>query len=62
MNLGWKLASTIHGKAPADLLDSYHTERHPIGTQVLEWSRAQVATAIRIAATSMKLPLAGLYV
>lgn len=43
MNLGWKLAATIHGKAPAALLDSYHTERHPIGAQVLDWSRAQVA-------------------
>ncbi|SEW45132.1 2-polyprenyl-6-methoxyphenol hydroxylase [Chitinophaga arvensicola] len=43
MNLGWKLANTIHGKASADLLDSYHTERYPIGAQVLDWSRAQVA-------------------
>lgn len=43
MNLGWKLAATIHEKAPEGLLDSYHTERHPIGAQVLDWSRAQVA-------------------
>ncbi|MDO7845730.1 FAD-dependent monooxygenase [Hymenobacter sp. M29] len=43
MNLGWKLAATIHGQAPAGLLDSYFTERHPIGAQVLNWSRAQVA-------------------
>lgn len=43
MNLGWKLAATIHRKAPEGLLDSYHTERHPIGAQVLDWSRAQVA-------------------
>lgn len=43
MNLGWKLATTIHGKAPEGLLDSYHAERHPIGEQVLDWSRAQVA-------------------
>ncbi|MBO2012871.1 FAD-dependent monooxygenase [Hymenobacter negativus] len=43
LNLGWKLAATIHGQAPAGLLDSYHTERHPIGAQVLDWSRAQVA-------------------
>ncbi|WP_151085844.1 FAD-dependent monooxygenase [Hymenobacter baengnokdamensis] len=43
LNLGWKLAATIHGTAPAGLLDSYHTERHPIGAQVLDWSRAQVA-------------------
>jgi 2-polyprenyl-6-methoxyphenol hydroxylase-like FAD-dependent oxidoreductase len=43
MNLGWKLAGTIHGKAPEGLLDSYQTERHPIGVQVLDWSRAQAA-------------------
>jgi len=42
MNLGWKLAATIHGKAPEGLLDSYYAERHPIGEQVLDWSRAQV--------------------
>jgi 2-polyprenyl-6-methoxyphenol hydroxylase-like FAD-dependent oxidoreductase len=43
MNLGWKLAATIREKAPEGLLDSYYTERHPIGAQVLDWSRAQVA-------------------
>jgi 2-polyprenyl-6-methoxyphenol hydroxylase-like FAD-dependent oxidoreductase len=43
MNLGWKLAATIQNKAPEGLLDSYQTERHPIGAQVLDWSRAQVA-------------------
>jgi 2-polyprenyl-6-methoxyphenol hydroxylase-like FAD-dependent oxidoreductase len=43
MNLGWKLASTIHGRAPLGLLDSYLSERHPIGAQILDWSRAQVA-------------------
>ena len=31
------------GKAPEGLLDSYYTERYPIGAQVLDWSRAQVA-------------------
>ena len=43
MNLGWKLASTIRGDAPAGLIDSYLSERHPVGAQVLDWSRAQVA-------------------
>ncbi|WPU94099.1 FAD-dependent monooxygenase [Mucilaginibacter sabulilitoris] len=43
MNLGWKLAATIQEKAPESLLDSYYAERHPIGVQVLDWSRAQVA-------------------
>jgi 2-polyprenyl-6-methoxyphenol hydroxylase-like FAD-dependent oxidoreductase len=43
MNLGWKLTATILEKAPEGLLDSYQTERHPLGAQVLDWSRAQVA-------------------
>ncbi len=43
MNLGWKLAATVRGQAPAGLLDSYFAERHPEGTRVLNWSRAQVA-------------------
>ncbi|RWD93955.1 FAD-dependent monooxygenase [Mesorhizobium sp.] len=43
MNLGWKLAATIRGDAPLDLLDTYSRERHPVGAQVLDWSRAQVA-------------------
>ncbi|MFG2140520.1 FAD-dependent monooxygenase [Streptomyces sp. NPDC048650] len=43
MNLGWKLAATIKGRAPEDLLDTYTAERHPIGAWVLEWTRAQVA-------------------
>jgi len=42
MNLGWKLAETIHG-GPVELLDSYERERHPVGARVLDWSRAQVA-------------------
>jgi 2-polyprenyl-6-methoxyphenol hydroxylase-like FAD-dependent oxidoreductase len=43
VNLGWKLAATIHGWAPEGLLDTYTAERHPIGAQVLDWTRAQVA-------------------
>lgn len=43
MNLGWKLAATIRGEAPGDLLDSYQAERHPAGARILDWSRAQVA-------------------
>lgn len=43
MNLGWKLAATIHGAAPRGLLDSYPSERMPIGARILDWSRAQVA-------------------
>lgn len=43
INLGWKLAATIRGDAPDGLLDTYSSERHPIGARVVEWSRAQVA-------------------
>ena len=43
MNLGWKLAATLRGTAPAGLLDTYHAERHPVGQWVLDWTRAQVA-------------------
>src|SRR5207302_81349 len=42
MNLGWKLAATLRGNAPDGLLDSYTTERHPVGARILDWSRAQV--------------------
>ncbi len=42
LNLGWKLAATIRGDAPAGLLDSYTAERHPVGARVLDWTRAQV--------------------
>jgi len=44
MNLGWKLAATVRGEAPAGLLDSYTTERHPVGARILDWTRAQVAS------------------
>ncbi|SHE63872.1 FAD-dependent monooxygenase [Pedobacter caeni] len=43
MNLGWKLAAVVKNKASEGLLDTYQAERHPIGVNVLDWSRAQVA-------------------
>ncbi|MBF6468298.1 FAD-dependent monooxygenase [Nocardia beijingensis] len=43
MNLGWKLAATISGRAPQSLLDTYHTERHPIGVRALRSTQAQAA-------------------
>ncbi|MEH1057019.1 FAD-dependent monooxygenase [Micromonospora sp. CPCC 206171] len=41
-NLSWKLAAEINGWAPEGLLDSYHTERHPVAADVLENPRAQM--------------------
>ena len=49
-NLGWKLAAEIRGWAPGALLDSYHTERFPVGLDVIDDSLAQcglIATASR---------------
>jgi rifampicin monooxygenase len=40
-NLGWKLAAAVSGWAPEGLLDSYHTERHPVAADVLDNVRAQ---------------------
>ncbi|GAB3952837.1 FAD-dependent monooxygenase [Kribbella albertanoniae] len=42
-NLGWKLAAVVRGDATADLLDTYHTERHFAGEIVQKNTRAQVA-------------------
>lgn len=45
-NLAWKLAYAIHGLtpggangAPDPLLDTYHTERHTIAQQLIEFDR-----------------------
>jgi len=46
VNLGWKLAATVHGTAPDGLLDSYHDERHPIAARVLVSTRAQAVLGV----------------
>ncbi|MBR0754483.1 FAD-dependent monooxygenase [Bradyrhizobium jicamae] len=43
VNLGWKLAQVVKGISPDTLLDTYHTERHPIAAGVLRNTMAQVA-------------------
>ncbi|GAB1814359.1 FAD-dependent monooxygenase [Mycobacterium sp. MUNTM1] len=43
MNLGWKLAHVINGTSPEMLLDTYHTERHPVAANVLHNTMAQTA-------------------
>ncbi|MES2292373.1 MAG: FAD-dependent monooxygenase [Pseudomonadota bacterium] len=43
VNLGWKLAQMIKGTSPESLLDSYHTERHPVAARVLRNTMAQIA-------------------
>ncbi|MEU6121146.1 FAD-dependent monooxygenase [Streptomyces sp. NPDC047123] len=41
VNLGWKLALVLKGLAPQDLLDTYHSERHPVGARILTNTLAQ---------------------
>jgi 3-(3-hydroxy-phenyl)propionate hydroxylase len=45
VNLGWKLAQVVNKTSPESLLDTYHTERHPVGARVLHNTMAQVALA-----------------
>jgi bifunctional hydroxylase/dehydrase len=41
MNLGWKLGAAIGGYAPPGLLDTYHSERHPVGARIVTNTLAQ---------------------
>ncbi|MFE7467040.1 FAD-dependent monooxygenase [Streptomyces sp. NPDC057499] len=43
LNLGWKLALAVHGRAAPGLLDTYDTERRPAAARVVEQTRAQLA-------------------
>ena len=43
LNLGWKLAAAVNGWAPEGLLDTYQSERHPVGQRVIMHTRAQTA-------------------
>ena len=43
VNLGWKLARVVNETSPESLLDTYHSERHPVGARVLQNTMAQVA-------------------
>ncbi|MFZ3565844.1 FAD-dependent monooxygenase [Streptomyces sp. BH097] len=43
VNLGWKLAATVHGWAPDGLLDTYDEERRPVAERVVDSTLAQSA-------------------
>ncbi|MGH3800797.1 MAG: FAD-dependent monooxygenase [Pseudonocardiaceae bacterium] len=51
-NLAWKLAAVEHGHADPTLLDSYHSERHPVGQALLHTTDR----AFRLAASPGVLP------
>ena len=42
-NLGWKLAQVVNRTSPDSLLDTNHTERHPVAASVLRNTMAQIA-------------------
>jgi hypothetical protein len=43
VNLGWKLAQVVKEISPESLLDTYHSERHPVAARVLRNTMAQTA-------------------
>jgi 2-polyprenyl-6-methoxyphenol hydroxylase-like FAD-dependent oxidoreductase len=43
VNLGWKMAAVLNGRAQPALLDTYETERRPAAERVVMQSRAQLA-------------------
>jgi hypothetical protein len=43
VNLGWKLAAAVNGWAPMGLLDTYQSERYPVGERVMMHSMSQTA-------------------
>lgn len=44
-NLGWKLAAVVNRTAPEQLLETYHSERHAIGAQIVDAATAQITLA-----------------
>lgn len=62
MNLGWKLAAVVQGRAPDALLDTYGAERRPWGEDVAEHTLAQTAliTATNPTGQALRALLSGL--
>lgn len=58
-NLAWKLAAVLHGQADVSLLETYHTERQPVGMAI---TRASLENSLSMGRTSRqeaaKLPRA----
>lgn len=61
-NLGWKLAAVVTGRADDSLLDTYHSERHPVGADLLRHTRAQTAlmTAYSAEGQALRAVVSGL--
>jgi putative polyketide hydroxylase len=55
-NLAWKIAAVLRGDASAQLLDSYHAERQPLGQIITQNSLANALSMGRNARQSKVLP------
>jgi 2-polyprenyl-6-methoxyphenol hydroxylase-like FAD-dependent oxidoreductase len=44
-NMAWKLAAVLNGTADPELLETYHTERHPVGRFAARQSLTGPATS-----------------
>ncbi|MFD4260836.1 FAD-dependent monooxygenase [Streptomyces sp. NPDC058534] len=61
LNLGWKLALAVRGRAGAGLLDTYDQERRPAALRVIECTLAQLALMrARPEAEALRAVFAGL--
>ncbi|MBV2152778.1 FAD-dependent monooxygenase [Kitasatospora sp. SUK 42] len=54
-NLSWKLAAALQGRATDALLDTYQSERHPVGRMVLRTSGALIRLALAESAPTRAL-------
>ncbi|MFI6153687.1 FAD-dependent monooxygenase [Kitasatospora sp. NPDC051170] len=54
-NLSWKLAAALRGHATDALLDTYQSERHPVGKMVLRTSGALIRIALAESAPTRAL-------
>jgi len=60
VNLGWKLAAEVSGRAAKGLLDTYHQERHATGRRVLDNVAAQSALLLGSDVDPLRVLLTGL--
>ncbi|MEU0505976.1 monooxygenase [Nocardia sp. NPDC005998] len=60
MNLGWKLAAQINGWAPPGLLDTYDSERRPVGQAVTDNTEVQTLLAELTLVAEYRRPAAAL--
>lgn len=56
-NLAWKLAAVMHRQAAPSLLDTYHTERQPVGLLTMEQALARWGSRVGVGVGGETKPL-----